>query len=68
MTEGAAKLKWCHRTFNRREGLGNCVASQCMAWRWRSSGWDLGREFPKVPQNELDKMPSGYCGLVEKDR
>lgn len=66
MTEDAAKMKICHRTFSRREGLGNCIAAQCMAWRWRSSGWDLGREFPDRPQMDLDGIPSGYCGLVER--
>jgi hypothetical protein len=62
MTEDQAQSKWCPfaRMLDRTGSAGynrgpdpalwtKCVASQCMAWRWRT--------LPEVPGD-------GYCGLA----
>lgn len=82
MTESEAKTKACHRTmFPANTGVTlratNCIASECMAWRWFDSMSDDGtqchakpsRLAARVPQTEpglglpLDQR-RGYCGIA----
>lgn len=66
MTEAEAKTKWCpmvrHPYFNysgaqqtavtndRMNGNSNCIASECMMWRWKDRPQDMGK--------------TGHCGLA----
>lgn len=65
MTEGEARAKWCPFARTARDDKPvsvdrdrdgavvnrkhTCIASACMAWRWRA---------------ELDTTAGGYCGLA----
>lgn len=68
MTEDEARKKWCpHVRFGNEAGcnrntapegsggaLTNCIASECMAWRWAwVSGWP-----------DHFSVTHGYCGLA----
>jgi hypothetical protein len=72
MTEEEAQQKWCpqsrsqqHDGANRKDGasggIGVCIASQCMAWRWAVE--------PKTRDEWNDRYPNrsiraeGFCGL-----
>ena len=69
MTEAEARKKWCpHVRFSQwAEGILNnrgdlngkhdCLASECMAWRWRVTG---------VDDDDNDIHDFGYCGLGGK--
>ncbi len=74
VTENEAKTKWCPAANNSgalRDGKAHekCIASNCMAWRPASDGWQLpsGKiiEADKEPQNSHGGMwiARGYCGL-----
>ena len=69
MTETEAMRKWCpffrqtsDLTTNRNDDRGwegedgNCIASDCMAWRWKS-----GQKRGSVGTESF-----GYCGLAGK--
>jgi hypothetical protein len=75
LSEAEAKTKWCpfsrvqmfERTsetdnppVNRHDCNVHCVASYCMAWRWRDSWGTLPKD--NWPQNAQD--PRGFCGLA----
>lgn len=58
---------------NALTGMTECMASECMMWRWRTprldrnykSGGNIERRTPK--EIEFDKnTPDGYCGLAGK--
>jgi hypothetical protein len=62
LTEEQAKTKWCPFTRvgeqasgaaeNRPDGSFNCIASNCMAWRWEAGSLVASVSRP------------GYCGLA----
>lgn len=68
MTEDEARQKWCpmvreggavfvsNRSSAQQHAF-NCIASDCMMWRWRKPGFD------GVPSSDKTK---GYCGLAGK--
>jgi hypothetical protein len=74
-TEKEAKKKWCPMAKETAFGVGsfnktsdgkpvtscNCIASECMMWRWRETVLTQGTTIP-MPQGN----PSGYCGLAGK--
>jgi hypothetical protein len=62
LTEEEAKTKICQETFTlpqienyRESGPWNCIASNCMAWRW-----NICPEYIEV--KKLSNTPNGYCG------
>ena len=71
MTENEAREKLCpFRTENVVDwntdrgtvlvGSANCIASDCMAWRWEDVEFDL-------PEPPLPSELEGYCGLAGKN-
>lgn len=77
MTEDEAKTKWCpfvrlarpgqtafNRTTDDSELLpaAMCVASDCMAWRWKARTW------PSKPNDQSGPICGGYCGLAGETR
>lgn len=60
MTEKEAKKKWCPAVAiePKYEVRKNCIASDCMMWRWRLSPNDV---------EWRDRKPDGYCGLAGKE-
>lgn len=66
-TEEEAKKKWCPMSrkesygvsgestgsYNRDDGNVDCIASDCMMWRWKEAAMDVSGE--------------GFCGLAGKD-
>ena len=66
MTEQEAQLRWCpYRAGKKslRQHPENCIASDCMAWRWEM-------EHKTHPDGTFDTLPTptghGYCGLAGK--
>ena len=89
ITETEAKTKWCPNTFGamaaqneygapiRDAGPYLCVASACMAWRWKYKKGDLIPTLTKIgwtAQNgetsevtyRVAEEEEGYCGLAGK--
>ncbi len=74
MTEDDAKTKWCpmfqvsagmtgNDDVNNRMGL--CIASECMAWRWRRKPKPEMVEQSGHREVTIPADPgSGYCGLA----
>lgn len=64
VTEKEARLKVCPYRSDPR-GRGNCLASDCMKWRWmpRKSPKELEerKQWPLIP-NTNEEEPTGYCG------
>ncbi len=60
MTEDEAITKACHKTWDEREQkfTGMCIASDCMAWRWK--------EEPRPDDEFAPSEGKGYCGLAGK--
>lgn len=74
MTEDEAKTKWCpfvrlvisdigeaktdNRDFDYGDGTPSCIASECMAWRWKQEGIEHGEPI----YNDT----YGHCGLASK--
>ena len=46
--------------------LGNCIASECMAWRWDSRVAKLEPHPDGDMCLRWDSEPRGYCGLAGK--
>jgi hypothetical protein len=45
----------------------NCIASQCMAWRWDQTRWMLEHDDRgMLMRPPKDGVPRGYCGLAGK--
>ena len=50
----ARTRRCCGPNWSSNINKGDCVAEQCMAWRW-------------VPAEKADAQPTtGYCGLAER--
>lgn len=77
MTEDEAKTKWCpfgRGTDGQNRGqdddgneaaYGACIASDCMAWRWKSTNsyiYGDGTNFVTESYSDTE----GYCGLAGK--
>lgn len=79
MTEDEAKTKWCPAArildglpggaATNREGVNvNCVASECMWWRWSErieterEAYMRGTDLRRTLQSTTD----GFCGLAGK--
>jgi len=66
MREKEATVKKCCAQVGDR--LGQCIASECMAWRWISELVlidDGDRRSPMITRPVLvNGEPSGYCGLA----
>ena len=70
MKEEEAKTKWCPQIrftgtdnegfFNNRGANCNCLASDCMMWKWDIT---LNRELAADKINRDDY--EGYCGLAK---
>lgn len=66
VTEDVAKTKRCHRTLG-AIGLAeqvisepaNCIASRCMAWRWK-----INVGIGAIDRSKNDDYSLGYCGLA----
>ncbi len=69
MTEDEAKTKWCPKVEHR--GLGKCIASACMAWRFESpetyeeryTNWEDAANIGGVNRGP-EPLPEGFCGLA----
>lgn len=76
-TEDEARTKWCPlvrvgerasgAAENRPDGSYNCIASECMAWRWAQK---LNPNHP-IGMNTtepafIDDTTHGFCGLAGK--
>jgi hypothetical protein len=61
LTEECAKTKWCpmHQAVSPPDT--NCVASNCMFWRWARRD-----DEPEMIATDEDRNPKGYCGLAGK--
>ncbi len=61
-TEEEAKTKWCPFAPTQFEEVTtDCIASRCMAWRWKAR---FGTD-PVNPENCAQLEPThGYCGLA----
>ena len=82
LTEEEAKTKWCPMTIAHGGTMSECVASQCMAWRWApypewvldSAGAGGGggeedgrRTFTTTKTERRNTEPHrGFCGLAGK--
>ena len=42
---------------------GDCVAYQCMAWRWHHEDTFIGETYVETLMSKTD----GYCGLAGKE-
>ena len=64
MTEDEALEKFCHVGFAGNTA-GLCVASKCMAWRWR---FVKANETYKTASDKAGYLSGteGYCGLAGK--
>jgi hypothetical protein len=73
MTEDEAKTKWCPKIEHR--GLGKCIGSGCMAWRWEPQTYehhsnDVGSYVNTEPDTNRygvrgKALPrEGFCGLA----
>jgi hypothetical protein len=71
-TEADAQKKWCpHMNFSHNShGRGQCIASECMAWRW---GLKPNPEYEPnpmsfypggAPASHIEDREHGYCGLA----
>lgn len=71
-TEEEAYREFCFQTWDKetRQFLGNCIASDCMAWRWKYAHccpacWvGYGNRFDKSPCCGVPTVQRGYCGLA----
>lgn len=71
MNEEQARELWCPaarvgHTINRNNGSVNCIASDCMMWRWQSS---LSVNNPSRVSGaavQTVQQKHGYCGLGGK--
>lgn len=69
LTKDEAREKWCFLTIGQNDlPYRTCVASACMAWRWRPLiDDDLYAEAVKKVAAEINDTPfEGYCGLALK--
>ena len=73
MTEDEAKTKACHRTLHWVSGSESmtwspqpCIASACMAWRWRYVQTNKTPGACSFPQIEpiYERTEDGHCGLA----
>ena len=79
LTEDEAKTKWCPHARNLHQWneeaapnrdaddkpISRCIASACMAWRWREDGgYRQTKDGTWVSGNVTDAI--GFCGLAGK--
>lgn len=67
MTEREAARTVCWRTYDAQGGLDgsrNCLASECMAWRWM---YALNQEITVTQNADFEHM-QGYCGIAGDPR
>lgn len=62
MTEEQAKTKWCPMVKVGIDNNFNCVASDCMMWRWVSAG-----EYIDGDRLVQQWRTEGFCGIGGKN-
>jgi hypothetical protein len=68
MTEDEAKTKACCKGSQFQVSTsGACIASECMAWRWKFVQTNKApqhmAQWPQ-PEPNYEQTDSGYCGLA----
>jgi hypothetical protein len=62
MTEKQAKVTFCPLLLLKDSGIGLCIVSACMMWRWKRDDYADGYQ----PQEGHEDYDEGYCGLGGK--